>query len=91
MNIEYLSSYDRSFRKLSPSTQAQTIAAVDQLLAYFATGQRPLGLGLRRLRHAYWEIRAGIDTRIFFELRNDRLTMILVGNHDQIHRLLKRV
>ena len=91
MKVEYLSSYDRSFRKLPVPLQSQVIAALDRLLDYFATGQRPVGLGLRRLHHSYWEIRAGIDVRVLFELEKDCLTMVLVGHHEQIRRALKRV
>lgn len=91
MLVEYLASYDRSFKKLSVDRQTGAIEAIDRLLDYFATGQRPHGLGLKRLQQRYWEIRIGLDTRVLFELQNDRLTFILVGNHDEIRRALRRI
>lgn len=91
MRVEYLASYDRSFKKLAGHRQADTIDAVDRLLDYFATGQRPYGLGLKRLQHRYWEIRIGLDTRLLFELQADRLTFVLVGNHDDIRRAIRRL
>lgn len=91
MLVEYLASYDRSFKKLSVDRQTGAIEAIDRLLDYFATGQRPHGLGLKRLQQRYWEIRIGLDTRVLFELQNDRLAFILVGNHDEIRRGLRRI
>ena len=89
MRVEYLSSYDRSFQKLPTSIQHRTISTIDVLLDYFSTGQRSHGLGLKRLRRAYWEIRIGLGVRVLFELQQDRLTFILVGDHEAIRRWLK--
>ena len=89
MTVEYLASYDRAFRKLPTATQHQTITAIDRLLDYFLTGQRPHGLGLKRLYKQYWEIRVGLAIRVLFELGRDRLTFIIVGNHEEIHRWLR--
>ncbi len=89
MKIEYLSSYDRSFRKAEPEAQQRGIRAIDQLLDYYLTGRRPLGLGLRRLRGEYWEIRAGLDQRVVFDLRKDRLTFVFFGNHNDVRRFLR--
>ena len=89
MAVEYLASYDRAFRTLPAATQRQTATAIDRLLDYFLTGQRPHGLGLKRLHKRYWEIRVGLGIRVMFELGRDRLTFIIVGNHEGIRRWLK--
>lgn len=89
MLVEYLTSYDRSFRKLPASRQTDTSEAIDNLLGYFSTGQRPHGLGLKRLQRQYWEIRVGLDTRVPFELQRNRLTFIFVGDHNDIRRWLR--
>lgn len=91
MTVEYLASYDRAFRKLPAATQRQTATAIDRLVDYFLTGQRPHGLGLKRLHKQYWEIRVGLAIRVLFELSRNRLTFIIVGNHDDIRRWLKAV
>ena len=91
MRVEYLASYDRSFKKLSVDRQGGAIETIDRLLDYFATGQRPHGLGLKRLQQRYWEIRIVLDTRVLFELQHDHLTFILVGNHGEIRRVLRRI
>ena len=89
MTVEYLASYDRSFRKLPHATQLRTTEAIDRLLNYFVTGQRPHGLGLKRLHERYWEIRIELGIRAMFELSKDRLTFIIVGNHNDIRRWLR--
>ena len=89
MHVDYLASYDRAFRKLPASIQDRTVEALDALLDYFQTGQRPHGLGLKRLHRRYWEIRVGLDLRVLFELGPNRLTVIFVGNHDDIRRWLR--
>ena len=91
MLVEYLASYDRSFTRLSVDRQTGAIEAIDRLLDYFSTSQRPHGLGLKRLQRRYWEIRIGLDTRVLFELQRDRLTFLLVGDHDDIRRALRRL
>ena len=91
MLVEYLASYDRSFTRLSVDRQTGAIEVIDRLLDYFSTRQRPHGLGLKRLQRRYWEIHIGLDTRVLFELQRDRLTCILVGDHDDIRRALRRL
>lgn len=88
MRVEYLGSYDRALRKLPRNTQHDTARAIDCLLDYFRTGQRPHGLGLKRLHRHYWELRVGLANRVLFEFQEDRLTFIFVGNHDAICRWL---
>ena len=89
MHVEYLGSYDRSFRKLPAPLQERAIHAVDALLDYFQTGQRPHGLGLKRLQRSFWEIRVGLSARILFELGQDCVNFVIVGNHDDIRRWIR--
>ena len=89
MVVEYLASYDRSFRTLPHAIQSHTVEAINRLLDYFSTGQRPQGLGLKRLRKHSWEIRVDLSVRVVFELRHDRLTFIIVGDHEHIRRWVR--
>ena len=88
MKVRYLNSFDRSFDDLDPKSQNRVVRAVDSLLEYFETGKKPQGLGLRKLRDPYWEIRAGLKIRIIFSLEGDLLSFILVGDHSDIKRYL---
>ncbi len=89
MRIDYLSSYDRSFRKLRPSLQKEAELAIGRLMDSLVSGIRPQGLGLRKLRNDFWEVRIDLAHRILFRLRKDWLTVVLVGSHNDIHRYVK--
>lgn len=49
------------------------------------------GLGIRRLRQNYFELRAGRDLRVVFKLEANIASMVLAGNHDTIHSFLKNL
>ena len=49
------------------------------------------GIGLKRLRQNYWEIRKGLKTRILFQWEKDTVKFILAGNHDDVRRFLKGI
>lgn len=52
--------------------------------------QLPVGLGLKRLRGDFWEIRRGLQTRILLTWRGDLIAFVVAGNHDTIKRILKQ-
>ncbi len=89
MRFEYLNSYDRSFKKLRSNTQKRIAKAISQFIDFILTGQKPEGLGLKKLHKDYWEIRVGLSIRILFELKSNLVTFILVGDHNQIKRFLR--
>jgi mRNA-degrading endonuclease YafQ of YafQ-DinJ toxin-antitoxin module len=89
--INYLSSYDRSFKKLDTSIQEKTISAIDSLLEFIETRKKPEGLGLKKLYKDYWEIRLDIKNRIIFELKGEILNIAFVGDHNEVKRFIKNV
>ncbi len=91
MRVEYLSRFDRSFKKLGSVLQSDIREALELFLDCLVKGVRPQGLGLRRLRGSFWEIRVGLNYRILFELKGDCVTFIIVGDHDDIRRFLKNL
>lgn len=89
MRINYLKSYDRCFKKLTSQEQEKTIQAIDALLDFLKSGKKSKGLGLKKLRKDYWEIRIDIKNRIIFEFKKEILNIISVGDHQVVKRLLK--
>ena len=89
MKFRYLGSFDRSFRKLPAERRQRVRAALETFLDFYQTGIRPAGLGLKKLRRNFWEIRADLDTRVIFLLEKDCVTFVLVGDHDDIRRFLR--
>ncbi|MBU1486775.1 hypothetical protein KKH56_01825 [bacterium] len=88
MRVDYLSSYDRSFRRLNRKEQEKTIEAIDLLVEAIKGSKKPKGLGLKKVRKDYWEIRIGISKRIIFRFEPQALIVTFVGDHEEIKRFL---
>ena len=91
MNYEFKPSFDRMFKKLPKARRDNVEKAVNALIDFFATGQKTRGLGLKQLRGKFGEIRADIRDRILFHLESGKVSFLLVGNHDEIHRYLRQL
>ena len=91
MIINYLKSYDRSFKKLDRSVQEKVVFAIDSLLDFIKTRQKPEGLGLKKVYKNYWEIRLDIRNRIIFELTRDAINVAFVGDHNAVKTFLRQV
>lgn len=91
MRVRFLTSYDSCYRKLSPLERGRIQQVVDAVLDYLTTSAiPPKGLGLKKLRPPFWEVRLGLKVRVLFTLESDLLQFVLVGNHDDIVRYLRR-
>lgn len=88
MEVRYYSSFDRSFEKLPSSIQLKVKRGILKFLDYIETHIIPHGLGLKKLKHGFWEIRVGLSHRVLFKMEGDVLQMILVGTHEDIKRFL---
>lgn len=88
MNYEFRPSFLHSLKKKHVSLQVKAKASIESIVAYLDKREplRP-GLGLKNFRKDYWEIRLDIRERIIFQL-SDRIIFWLVGNHDEIRRLV---
>jgi mRNA-degrading endonuclease RelE of RelBE toxin-antitoxin system len=49
------------------------------------------GIGLKRLKGDYWEVRHGLKTRLILRWNRDLVEFILAGNHEDVKRYLKRI
>ena len=89
MRYAVLPPFEKTFQKLIPQDKKAVKEAIRWLITFYETGQRPAGLGLKKLTEDIWEIRAGIRLRILFTIEGDLLTWGIVGSHDQIRKFLK--
>ena len=89
MRYERKPAFDRSVSRLPTDRKDRVKQAVRQLVVFFETKQQPQGLGLKRLRGDYWEVRAGLGDRVVFRLTGDLVEFVVVGNHDEIRRFLR--
>lgn len=84
------SSFERSWKKLDPSRRKKAEESLEKLVHFLEGGAKPGGLGLKKLQYDFWEIRTDLKDRILFRLYHGQVEFILIGNHDEIHRILKR-
>jgi hypothetical protein len=90
VRFEFKPSFDRSVKALSPRLKAEAKTACYAFLDLLEI-KRPLppGIGLKRLRDDFWEVRRGLHNRILFRWRHDFIEFVLAGNHDSIRAFLK--
>jgi len=85
-------SFDRSIKSLK-ALQKDEIKAlcIDFVVLLETQANIPPGIGLKRLRDGYWEIRKGIRNRILFRWQKDQIDFILAGDHDSMREFLKNL
>lgn len=81
--------FRRIFKKLDFRKQEEIKRAISELTAFFDSGIKSKGLGLKRLRGNIWEFRASLKDRIVFSFDNDEVFFLLVGSHDEVRKYLK--
>lgn len=91
MRYERKPAFERSLKQLPEIRKARLKQTIQQLVIFFETHQQPQGLGLKRLRKNYWEIRSGWGDRAMFRLSGDLVEFVIAGNHDEIRRFLRHV
>ena len=91
MRVTYLTSFLRLFDDLTRDQQVEVSDLVSDLLNLFVKRETPVkGLGLKKLRKNLWEVRFGLKQRILFKIEADNMIFIILGNHENIKRFLRR-
>lgn len=92
MKFEFKPSFDRSVKSLHGKEKEEVklvaIQAIDILSQDRVIHK---GIGLKRLKGDYWEIRKGLKARILFRWEGNLVEFILAGDHNDIHRYLKNI
>ncbi len=90
MRFEFKPSFDRSIKQLSLSEKALVKDVAGKLIDVLSKDREIYeGLGLKRLRGPFWEVRQGIKVRVLFRWEGDLVEFILAGNHDDVRRFLR--
>ena len=90
MIFEKKPSFEMAWKALETQRRAKAEEALTKLVHFFEGGSKPEGLGLKKLRDDFWEIRTDLKDRILFRFQRGHIDFILIGNHNDIHRALKR-
>lgn len=88
-SIAVLSSFERSLKKLSPLERTQIAESLEDFNKMLVSGDRPSGLGFKKINHDKYELRASIRLRVVMKLEGDVYYLVLVGNHDDVRRYLR--
>lgn len=92
MRFEFKPSFDKSVKSFpgrekeeikKTAIQAIDILSQDKIIHK--------GIGLKRLKGDFWEIRKGLKARILFRWDGDLVEFILAGDHNDIKRYLKNI
>ncbi len=92
MRVEFKPSFDQSIKQLPAKEKEDIKRTAAQFIDILAQDRQiHEGLGLKRLRGDFWEVRKGLKARILFRWQGDLIEFVLAGNHDDIKRFLKTV
>lgn len=90
MRYTFRPSFDRSIKSVHPNQKSELKSLCLTFLELLESHSAiPAGIGLKRLREDYWEIRQGLRTRILFRWKDDAIDFVLAGDHDSISEFLK--
>ena len=89
--VEYKTSFDRTYKRLSNEEKDNVDKAVEILLRALEVGHFSGGLGLKKLQEDQWEIRVGLALRVCFRMKKNRLEFGLIGTHETIKKFLKNL
>ena len=78
MRFEFKSFFERSVKSFSPSEKSDIKETAAQLIDVLSKDRQiHQGLGLKRLRGDFWELRKGIKARILFRWEGDLIEFSL--------------
>ena len=92
MRYEFKPSFGKSIKALH-GEEKEEIKKIAIRALYILSGDIMVheGLGLKRLKGNYWEVRKGLRVRILFRWEGDLVEFILAGDHNDIKRYLKNI
>ena len=88
-HIVPLPSFERSIRQITKGDRRKIVSALEKFNRFLETGDINPGLGLKKVNHDKYELRADIRLRIIMKKLNNDYYLVLVGNHDDVVRYLR--
>ena len=90
MRVVELPGFQRGFARLSKSLQEKTWYQLNAFLEHIGSPVKPKSLRLKKLPFGNFEISVNMDLRIIFQLHGDALVLVLLGDHEDVRRYLRR-
>jgi mRNA-degrading endonuclease YafQ of YafQ-DinJ toxin-antitoxin module len=92
MRIALSERFPRDVRGLDSQERAAVFEAMLPLPGALGDPHSHVGLGIRKLhRSGIWEARIGLGLRLVFGLQPSLLTLVRVGNHEDVKRFLREL
>ena len=81
-------SYQRAFRRLSPTQKTAVNAVIGRLPDIFGRPHLHSGIGIRPFG-GFYECRVGRDLRVLFVFDGGDFILVTAGNHDAVARFIR--
>ena len=91
MEYQLHPSFKKTFRNFSLKRKKKVKESIQKLVIFFETGEKTVGLGLKKLEDNFWEIRTNLKDRILFTFKRKRVGFVIVGIHKQIKNYLRHL
>ena len=92
MRFEFKPSFDSSVKSFYGKEKEEIKQAALQAIDILSQDRIiHKGIGLKRLKGDFWEIRKGLKARILFRWQGDLVEFVLAGDHEDIKRFLKNI
>ena len=93
MEFLYKRQYVKAFDALPLAEQQRVVAALEDIKRYVQTGHAPYGLRIKHLHASaqarVFEARVSLSLRILWLRQSHRVTLVLIGSHDDVQRFLR--
>ena len=90
MRFIELPGFQRGFERLPKYLQEKTWYQLHTFAEHVGRPSKPTSLRLKKLSHGNFEISINMDLRILFQLHGDALVLVLLGDHEDVRRYLRR-
>ncbi|PIR65897.1 MAG: hypothetical protein COW11_04060 [Candidatus Omnitrophica bacterium CG12_big_fil_rev_8_21_14_0_65_43_15] len=92
MRFEFKPSFDRSVKALHGEEKEEIKKIAIQAIDILSQDRlMHKGIGLKRLKGSFWEIRKGLKARVLFKWEGDLIEFILAGDHNDVKRYIKAI
>jgi mRNA-degrading endonuclease RelE of RelBE toxin-antitoxin system len=89
VKVEFTKSFVKTLKSQQPILRNEIDAKTHELIDALESGKRPHGLGIRKLKFSFWEMRVTLKTRLIFTIAKGTLRLLLVGTHNEVKNFLR--
>ena len=90
MRVVELPGFQRGFEKLPRHLREKTWYQLNAFLTHIGSPTKPKSLRLKKLPFGNFELSINMDLRILFQLHGDAIVLVLLGDHEDVRRYLRR-